>query len=82
MNLDREMLESITVDRLKWLSGCGFTGMNYPRWDSIRYAAAYYLDIWNYSSGSRTPAMARFVIAMQPFSGIKQEWVERNMKWN
>ncbi len=62
----------------------GYRGMNFPRWQSIRYGAQCALDIWRYLAPSRRyrrmPETARAVILYQPFSGVRPEWVERNFR--
>ena len=76
-------LEGVTHNTFVWLNkkafGCGFKGMNFPRWESIRYCAKEALKDWSLET-SHTKKTAVRTIGFQPFSGLRPEWVEEEFK--
>jgi hypothetical protein len=56
--------------------------MEYPRWSGRKYAAKEFLRVWHYTKGFHIKDRKRqavLTLAMQPFTGIRAEWVENNM---
>lgn len=79
-------IEFLLSSTATWLQGAGYMkyGMNYPRRSGIKYGAKYALEKWNYCRTNSYPVdrqIALHVLALQPFSGIRPEWVEKKYPW-
>ena len=87
----KNRLETLTLPRWRWIvaSWPGAKGMNYPRWDGIRFVAGVQLDRWHclrdWHNGNiprgRYRAQAFCVLAAQPFTGLRPEWVDEHYPW-
>lgn len=81
-----EKLERLSWDTANFLKRKGYMrlGMDYPRWKSIVYGSKHTLSLWHYCKKHNyqlCSKQALHVIAMQPFSGLRPEWVESNLPW-
>lgn len=71
--------EVLTPVTRKFLIRAGYLnkGLNYPRFDGIKYLAKEALNYWRANKYTSTSHAKRTILA-QTFSGITPEWLEKN----
>jgi hypothetical protein len=79
-----DVAETLTQNTARFLRGAGYmrNRMEYPRWAGRKYTAREFLRIWHYTKEfhlENRKRQALLTLAIQPFTGIRAEWIDSEM---